>query len=75
MQHDLNENQIKEKEKAVAQEEQEGLQNSVVDPTPVLVTQPLESMNVGLVSFIFDLYLKGSHLSVLRMFESLSASS
>ncbi|KAJ1388550.1 hypothetical protein SESBI_39045 [Sesbania bispinosa] len=38
---------IKEKEKAVAQEEQRGLQNSVDMTTSVLVTQPLESLNTG----------------------------
>jgi len=47
----LSEQQIKEKEKALSPEKQEGLQN-IGDVTSVILTKPLESLNIGLVSLI-----------------------
>ncbi|KAL2961222.1 hypothetical protein AAZX31_17G078600 [Glycine max] len=41
---------IKDKEKELAPQEQDGLQNNM-DVTSVLVTQPPESLTIGLVSF------------------------
>ena len=49
-QHGLSEKQIKDKEKELAPQEQDGLQNNM-DVSSVLVTQPLESLTIGLVSF------------------------
>lgn len=46
----LSEKQIKDKEKELAPQEQDGLQNNM-DVTSVLVTQPPESLTIGLVSF------------------------
>ena len=49
-QHGLSEKQITEKEKELTPQEQEGLQNTM-DVSSVLVTPPLESLTIGLVSF------------------------
>jgi len=47
----LSEPQIKEKEKALVPQEQEALLNNG-DVTSVMVTKPLESLNIGSVSFL-----------------------
>jgi len=49
--HGLSKQQIKEKEKAMGPEEHERLQN-IRDVTSVIVTKPLESLNIGLVSLL-----------------------